>query len=54
MRPEPLPPISAHVPLSSHVTPEVVKTTGGDYLMCWRLDGLPFAGREEAELEVPG
>ncbi len=51
MRQEHLPPVSAHIPLSSHVAPEVVKTTGGDYLMCWRLDGLPFAGREEGELE---
>src|SRR3546814_7412118 len=29
----------------------VVKTTGGDYLMVWRLGGLPFVGRDEWEIE---
>jgi type IV secretion system protein VirB4 len=29
----------------------VVKTTGGDFLLTWRLGGLPFVGREEWELE---
>src|SRR5690606_18702975 len=43
--------ISELVPLSSHVSAHVVKTTGGDFLLCWRLDGLPFVGREEWELE---
>ncbi len=44
-------PISEFVPFSAHVSPHVVKTTGGDFLMTWRLDGLPFVGREEWELE---
>lgn len=39
------------IPLSTHVSPTVVKTTGGDYLMVWRLEGLPFVGREEWDLE---
>lgn len=38
------------VPYSAHVAPEVVKTTGGDYLLGWRLEGLPFVGREEGDL----
>ena len=42
--------ISSFIPLSSHVAPEVLKTTAGDYLICWRLEGLPFVGREEWEL----
>ena len=42
--------ISSFIPLSSHVAPEVLKTTAGDYLVCWRLEGLPFVGREEWEL----
>ena len=29
----------------------MVKTTGGDYLLTWHLEGLPFVGREEWELE---
>jgi type IV secretion system protein VirB4 len=44
-------PISEFVPLSSHVSPSVVKTTGGDFLLTWRLEGFPFVGREEWELE---
>ncbi|AXK72974.1 VirB4 family type IV secretion/conjugal transfer ATPase [Lysobacter sp. TY2-98] len=43
--------ISEFLPLSTHVSPTVVKTTGGDFLMTWHLEGLPFVGREEWELE---
>jgi type IV secretion system protein VirB4 len=43
--------IAELIPLSTHVSPEVIKTRGGDYLLVWRLDGLPFVGREEWELE---
>lgn len=44
-------PISEYIPLSTHVSPTVLKSTEGDYLMTWRLDGLPFVGRDEWELE---
>lgn len=44
-------PIASHITLSSHVSPTVVKTTGGDFLLVWRLGGLPFVGREEWEIE---
>lgn len=44
-------PIAEHIPLSTHVSPTVVKTTAGDFLMVWRLGGLPFVGREEWEIE---
>ena len=43
--------ISEFIPLSTHVSPTVLKTTGGDYLMVWRLGGLPFVGREEWDIE---
>ena len=43
--------ISTFVPLSTHVSPTVLKTTGGDFLVVWHLSGLPFVGREEWELE---
>jgi len=43
--------IAEFIPFSAHVSPHVVKTTGGDFLIVWRLDGLPFVGREEWELE---
>ncbi|QDH71353.1 VirB4 family type IV secretion/conjugal transfer ATPase [Marilutibacter alkalisoli] len=44
-------PISEFIPLSSHVSPSVVKTTGGDFLLSWCLGGLPFVGRDEWEIE---
>ncbi|MFK3649755.1 VirB4 family type IV secretion/conjugal transfer ATPase [Lysobacter enzymogenes] len=44
-------PISEFIPLSTHVAPTVIKTTGGDFMLVWRLGGLPFVGREEWELE---
>lgn len=43
--------IGEFVSLSTHVSPAVIKTTGGDFLLTWRLEGLPFVGREEWELE---
>ncbi|MBB3228349.1 type IV secretion system protein VirB4 [Luteibacter sp. Sphag1AF] len=43
--------IDEFLPFSTHVSPTVVKTTGGDYLMVWRLAGLPFVGREEWDLQ---
>jgi type IV secretion system protein VirB4 len=44
-------PISEFIPYSSHVAPSVIKTVGGDYMLIWHLEGLPFVGREEWELE---
>ena len=29
----------------------MIRTRDGDYLMCWHLEGLPFVGREEWEIE---
>src|SRR6476469_5977360 len=42
--------IAGFIPYSTHVSPSVVKTTGGDYRITWRLDGLPFVGREEWDI----
>lgn len=44
-------PIAEFLPLSTHVSPTVLKTTDGDFLLVWRLGGLPFVGREEWEIE---
>jgi len=44
-------PISEFIPYSSHVATSVIKTVGGDYMLIWHLEGLPFVGREEWELE---
>jgi len=44
-------PVAEYIPLSTHVSPTVIKTVEGDFLVVWRLEGLPFVGREEWELE---
>lgn len=44
-------PIGDFITLSSHVAPAVIKTTGGDFLITWHLEGLPFVGREDWDLE---
>ena len=44
-------PISEFIQFSTHVSPSVIKTTGGDYLLTWHLGGLPFVGREEWDIE---
>jgi type IV secretion system protein VirB4 len=44
-------PISTFIPISTHVSPTVLKTTGGDFMLTWQLGGLPFVGREEWDLE---
>jgi type IV secretion system protein VirB4 len=44
-------PIGEFIPLSTHVSPTVLKTTGGDFFLTWNLQGLPFVGREEWEIE---
>jgi len=43
--------VGEFIPLSTHVSPAVIKTVGGDFLMVWRLEGLPFVGREEWEIQ---
>jgi type IV secretion system protein VirB4 len=40
-------PIAEFLPLSTHVSPTVLKTTDGDFMLVWRLGGLPFVSREE-------
>ncbi len=44
-------PISEFLPFSTHVSPSVLKTNGGDYLLVWHLGGLPFVGREQWDIE---
>ena len=42
---------SEFLPFSTHVSARVLKTTGGDFMVAWRLAGMPFVGREAWELE---
>jgi len=43
-------PIAAFVPFSSLVSEHDVITRGGDYLRCWRLDGIPFECADEQQI----
>lgn len=43
--------IADHIPFSAHVATHVIKTRGGDYLVSWSIQGLPFVGREEWDLD---
>ena len=43
--------VGEFIPLSTHVSPAVIKTVGGDFLMVWSLEGLPFVGPEEWEIQ---
>ena len=48
---EPSKGICQFIPYSSHVHPQIIKTVGGDYLVCFNLQGYPFVGRENWEIE---
>ena len=43
--------IADFLPFSSHVSTHVLKTVGGEYLMTWAIEGLPFVGREAWEID---
>ena len=43
-------PLAAFVPFSSLVSTHDVITRGGDYLRCWRLDGIPFECADEHQI----
>lgn len=43
--------IAEFLPFSSHVSEHVIKTRSGEYLLTWAVDGLPFVGRDEWEIE---
>lgn len=40
------------IPYSSHVTPEIIKLQGGNYLMCFRLKGISYVGKSQREVDV--
>ena len=39
------------VPYSSHISPEIIKVKGGTYVMCFRLDGITYLGKEQDEID---
>lgn len=42
--------VSTFVPYSAHVAPDMVRTLGGEYLMCWEVGGVSNLGREESQV----
>lgn len=43
-------PASRHIPYAAHVAPEVIVTTGGDYLQTFRLSGASFESADDETL----
>lgn len=41
-----------YIPYTAHVAPEVIRTSGGDYLQVFRLSGAPFESADIAQLNV--
>lgn len=41
---------SDYIPYSSHISPSVIKSSGGKYILCLKLDGLHSVGVEDEEL----
>lgn len=33
---------SDYIPLGTAITPTVIKLTGGEYLACWKVEGITF------------
>lgn len=44
-------PLADYVPFSSHVSEHVLKTRSGEYLITWAVEGLPFVGRDPADID---
>jgi len=43
-------PASDYIPLGTAITPTVIKLTGGEYLACWKVDGITFETSDRAEV----
>lgn len=43
--------LSKMIPYSSHITPEVIKLKGGNYIIVFRLRGVSYVGREQEEID---
>ena len=39
------------VPYSSHITPDIVKVKGGTYMMCFRLEGATYLGKDQDDID---
>ncbi|HMS86722.1 MAG TPA: hypothetical protein PKD12_24235, partial [Nitrospira sp.] len=43
-------PASDYIPLGTAITPTVVTLTGGEYLACWKLEGITFETSDRSEV----
>ncbi len=43
-------PASDYIPLSTAITPTVITLTGGEYLACWKLEGITFETSDRSEV----
>ncbi|WP_082848051.1 VirB4 family type IV secretion/conjugal transfer ATPase [Delftia sp. GW456-R20] len=44
--------LSRYIPFANALTPSVVTTKNGDYLSTWQLQGLPFEGLSDHDIET--
>lgn len=42
--------VSSHIPYSSHVSPNTIVTTDGDFMRIWRVPGISFETKEPDEI----
>ncbi len=43
-------PASDYIPLATAITPTVITLTGGEYLACWKLEGITFETSDRTEV----
>ncbi|MDH4078894.1 MAG: VirB4 family type IV secretion/conjugal transfer ATPase [Nitrospira sp.] len=43
-------PASDYIPLGTAITPTVITLTGGEYLACWKLEGITFETSDRSEV----
>ncbi|MFO0733572.1 MAG: hypothetical protein U0361_21965 [Nitrospiraceae bacterium] len=43
-------PASDYIPLGTAITPTVITLTGGEYLACWKLEGITFETADRSEV----
>lgn len=45
-------PASTYIPYTCHITPNVIKTTGGDYLTILKLDGVSYQTADDEDINA--
>lgn len=43
--------LSEYIPYSSHITPEIIKLRGGNYMICFHLEGAGYVGKDQVDID---